>query len=142
MQTLTRRDDWRSRLEAAIDQVKAIPFAWESQIDCGPHLTGRIVEALTGVDVAVAFRGRYTTAAGAVRVMREAGFDNLGDLVASILPEIHPSQAGVGDIVAIADDTPFGFALGVVNGDRAFVMRPDGLGTVELLDAQRAFKVG
>lgn len=142
MQTLTRRDDWRNRLEAAIDDVKAIPFSWETQVDCGPHLSGRVVEALTGVDIAAGFRGRYTTAIGAVRVMKEAGFDNLGDLVASIIPEIHPSEASVGDIVAIADDTAFGFALGVVNGDRAFVMRENDLGTVELLDAQRAFKVG
>ncbi|OCP17370.1 MULTISPECIES: hypothetical protein [unclassified Ensifer] len=142
MLALTRRDDWRSRLEAAIDAVKAVPADWAKQADCGPHLTGRAVEALTGVDVAAAFRGRYQSAAGALRVMKAAGFDNLGDLVASLLPEIHPSQAGVGDIAAIADDSPFGFALGVVDGERVFVMRPDGLGTVDLLAAQRAFKVG
>jgi len=142
MQTLVRRDDWRSRLEAAIDAVKAVPADWTKQADCGPHLTGRMVEAQTGVDVAAPFRGRYTTAAGALRVMKAAGFDNLGDLVASLLPEIHPSQAGVGDIAAIADETPFRYALGVVDGERIFVLRPDGLGTVDLLAAERAFRVG
>ena len=142
MQTLTRHDAWRSRLEAAIDAIKAVPFSWEKQIDCGAHLAGRMVEAQTGVDVASQFRSRYTTAAGAVRAMKAAGFNNLGDLVASLLPEIHPSQARVGDIAAIADDSAFGFALGVVDGERIFVMRADGLGTVDLLAAQRAFKVG
>ncbi len=34
------------------------------------------------------------------------------------------------------------YALGVVNGERIFVLRETGLGTVDLLDAKRAFKVG
>lgn len=143
MQTLTRRHDWRSRLEAAIDAIKAIPFSWKEQTDCGAHLAGRMVEAQTGVDVSALFRGSYTTATGALRVMKTAGFDNLGDLVASVLPELgHPSEACVGDIVAVADDSAFGCALGVVDGERIFVMRADGLGTVDLLTAHRAFKVG
>lgn len=139
---LSRLDDWRPRLEAAIDAIMAVPANWEKQVDCGRHLAGRAVEAQTGIDVTAMFPGNYRTAASALRIMRAAGFDNLGDLVASVLPEIHPSQAGVGDIAAIADDSGFGYALGVVDGERIFVLRPDGLGTVELLKAQRAFRVG
>lgn len=140
MQALTRRDDWRRRFEEAIDAIKYQPFSWER--DCAVDLVGGLVQAVTGVDVAAPFRGRYKTAAGALRVMKDAGFSNVADLIATILPEIHPSQAGVGDIAAIVDDSAFGFALGVVNGERVFVLRQNGLGTIELLDAQRAFKVG
>jgi hypothetical protein len=74
--------------------------------------------------------------------MRQAGFRNLADMVAVMLPEIHPSEARIGDIAAIEIDTPFGYALGVVNGERVFVLREDGMGTVDLLDAKRAFRVG
>lgn len=141
--TLSRLDDWRGRFEASMDEIMRVPFAWKEQTDCAIHLAGRLVEAMTGVDCVAHYRGRYTSSAGALRVMREDGFANLGDLVAAILPELdHPSQAEVGDIAAIPDEGAFGFALGVVNGDRIFVLTEKGIGTVDLLTAKRAFKVG
>jgi hypothetical protein len=141
---LKRCDNWRSRFEAAIDEIKYVPFDWSTQHDCGPGLAGRLVYALTGEDLTVKYQGRYKTAKGALKVMRSEGFDNLADLVASFLPEYPggPCQASLGDIVAIPMDSPFGFSLGVVNGERVFVLRPEGVGTVDLLDAKRAFKVG
>jgi hypothetical protein len=141
MSELTRLSDWRARFETAVDAMWRQPFAW-GEHDCGPGLAGRMVEAVTGADLAADYRGRYTTAKGALGVMRRAGFDNLGDLVASVLPEIHPSQAKIGDIAAVETDTPFGYALGVVNGERVFVLHPDGIATVDLLSTKRSFKVG
>jgi hypothetical protein len=134
-------DGWRARFEAAVDEIKHRPFQW-GEHDCGPGLAGAIVLAITGIDCAAQYRGTYDSAASAVRTMRDHGFENLGDLVAAMLPEIHPSMAKIGDIVAIPDQTPFGFALGVVNGERVFVLRETGMGTVDLLAASRAFKVG
>lgn len=139
--TLTRLPDWRSRLEKALDAITYLPFEWGSH-DCGPSLAGRVVYAVTGEDVAAPWRGRYSTRAGALKVMRSAGFDNLGDLVASTLPEIHPSRARVGDLAAFPMDTPFGFALGVVTGERVHVLKAECIGTVGLLQCTRAFKVG
>lgn len=139
---LTRLPNWRSRFEAAIDEIKFVPFDWSTQHDCGPGLAGRLVYAMTGQDLTVRFHGKYNTAKGALKVMKSAGFDNLADLVASFLPEIHPSQASLGDIVAYEMDSPFGYALGVVNGERVFVLRPEGVGTMDMLAAKRAFKVG
>ncbi|WP_029723070.1 DUF6950 family protein [Sinorhizobium medicae] len=141
MSALKRLPGWRRRFEAAIDEIKARPFAW-GEHDCGPGLAGRLALAMTGVDCAAQYRGAYDSASGALRVMRDAGFDNLADLVASVLPEVHISAASIGDIAAVPDDTPFGYALGVVNGERIFVLKTDGVGTVDLLDATRAFKVG
>lgn len=144
---LIRLPDWRARFERAVDTVKSERFAWGGAgagdgLDCGIGLVGLLVMAVTGEDVAAPYRGRYKTAKGALGVMRRAGFDNLGDLVASVLPEIHPSQAKIGDVAAIATDSAFGFGLGIVNGDRIFIIMPEGQGTVDLLDAKRAFKVG
>ncbi|CAD7055487.1 hypothetical protein RHAB21_00727 [Pseudorhizobium halotolerans] len=139
--TLTRHKDWRRRYEAAIDEIKARPFVW-GEHDCGPSLAGRLVHAMTGVDLSAQYAGTYHDALSAARLIRELGFETLGDLVASMLPPIHPSQAEIGDIAAIAMDGPIGHALGVVNGERIFVLTETGVGTVDLLDAAICFKVG
>lgn len=139
---MKRLPDWRQRLEAVLDDVRRTPFAWGAH-DCGPALAGRVVLALTGEDVAAPWRGKYRTASEAVRLIRDAGFTDLADLAASIAPEIHPSRARVGDIAAFRiDSSALGSALGVVNGERVIVLRPEGTGTMSLLQAHRAFKVG
>jgi hypothetical protein len=141
MTALTRLPDWRRHFENAIDDIKAKPFAWYDH-DCGPGLAGRLVEAQTGVNLSGFAVGRYHDAASAARLLRELGFETLGALVASILPSIHPSEARVGDIAALDVGGPIGHALGVVNGERIFVLTEAGIGTVDLLDAAMAFKVG
>lgn len=139
---MNRLPGWRARFETAVDGIFRKPFDWSTQHDCGMGLCARVVEAVTGEDVGAKYRGGYTTRAGAIRLMKAEGFANLADLVASLLPEVHPSQAKIGDLAAFPMDTPFGFALGVVNGERVFVLREEGVGTMGLLDATRAFKVG
>ncbi|MCI9864874.1 hypothetical protein RHIZ_02825 [Rhizobium skierniewicense] len=141
MNALTRLPDWRRRFENAIDDIKGKPFAWYDH-DCGPGLAGRLVEAQTGVNLSGFVVGRYHDAASAARLLRDLGFDSLGELVASILPVIHPSEARIGDIAAIDAGGPIGHALGVVNGERVFVLTETGIGTVDLLSAAMCFKVG
>lgn len=141
MSELVRLHDWRARFAAEIDRLKHTPFAWGAH-DCGPGLAGNLVLAITGVDCAAQWRGAYASPSEGLSVMRDAGFENLGDMVAAMLPEIHPSEARIGDVAAIEVSSPFGYALGVVNGERIFVLREDGMGTVDLLDAKRAFRVG
>lgn len=138
---MKRLPGWRARFEAVIDDMRLKPFAWHDN-DCGPALVGRTVEALTGEDVASPYRDKYHDAASALRLVRASGFDDLADLVASQLPEIHPSQARIGDVAAFQMDSAFKSALGVVNGERVFVLRPEGIATMDLLQAQRAFRVG
>ncbi|WP_411037668.1 DUF6950 family protein [Shinella sp. BYT-45] len=141
MMELKRVHDWRSRFEAVVDDIKTTPFAWGTH-DCGPGLAGRVVVAMTGVDLAAQYAGAYHDAASAARLIRSQGFDTLGALVASMLPAIHPSEAEMGDIAAIRVDGPIGHALGVVNGERIIVLKETGYGTVDLLDAATCFKVG
>ncbi len=142
MMDLTRLPNWRARFDAECDRIRLTPFAWGSH-DCGPGLAGNMTLAITGIDVAAEYRGRYTTMTGGLRLLRKSGFETLGDLVASILPEhAHPSMARVGDVVAIPSDSAFGHALGVVNGERVFVLTERGIGTVDRSEAVRAFKVG
>lgn len=141
MTGLVRIEKWRGRFDAACDAMRRTPFSWGDN-DCFVGLVGGLSAALTGEDVSAPWRGRYTTAVGALRVLRNDGFDNLADLAGSVLPEIHISRARIGDVAAIPSDDGFGFTLGVVNGERIFVLRPEGFGTVDLMTAKRAFRLG
>lgn len=140
MTGLVRLPDWRRRYAAAITEIKAKPFDWQHH-ECATGLAGRIVRELTGIDLAAQFAGDYDDAESAARYLLSLGFSNLGDLVATLLPEIHPSAARIGDIALIESDGLLG-GLGVVNGERIYVLTAHGFGTVDLLDAKRAFKVG
>lgn len=141
--TMQRLPNWRKRFETFIDQVKATPFAW-GRFDCGPAFAGGIVEALTGADLVATYRGRYTTAAGALRVIRNEGFTDLSALVDALLPaHEHPSQMRLGDVVGVNTMDAFGVALGICNGGGTiFVLRPDGIGVLDQGEAARAWRVG
>ncbi|HEU5019692.1 MAG TPA: hypothetical protein VFT69_17175 [Pseudolabrys sp.] len=140
MNALSRKPGWRARIDATIDQYRRARFGY-GDFDCAVFAAAGI-EALTGERVGKAAWWKYRSARGGASVIKKAGFVDLADMAASLLPEIHPSQAYVGDIAAIPSDGPFGWSLGVVGGERIFVLRETGLATVDLLTATRAFKVG
>lgn len=142
MMPLVRKKDWRACFAAEVDRIKRTPFAWGTH-DCGPGLAANLVLAVTGVDCAAQFRGEYNDSLGGARLMKEAGFDNLADMVAAMLPEYdHPSQARIADVAAIKIGGVFGYALGVIDYERVFVLTETGIGTVDRSDIARAFKVG
>lgn len=145
---MRRLPGWRGRMAAFIDEVKANAVDYRT-FDCGPNWAGRHVELMLGVDPAARFRGTYEGELGAIRVMREAGFDNLGDLVSSLLEEatgtdcaIHPSQARRGDLAGVPQDGAFGVSLGIVDGDRIFGPGSAGMRHLGLLTATRAWRIG
>lgn len=144
MMELKRLPKWRGPYSDLIDRIRARPFDWTSQYDCLMGLAIEAVRAITGHDFGAPYRGKYETPIGAYQLMRRAGFTDLGDAIASQLPEVPVHRARIGDIVTLAnpDDVIFSYALGVVNGERIFVLREDGLGTRDLLEAERAFAVG
>lgn len=142
MSDLRRKNLWVAPFNDFVDGLWRKPFAWGVN-DCGPSFAGKAVEVLTGVDLYSRFAGCYDDAVSGYRVMRQAGFSDLADLVASLLPEYyHPSQAHVGDIAAVPVDTAFGHALGIFNGERILVMTETGVGTLDRSAAARAFRVG
>ncbi|WP_411838567.1 DUF6950 family protein [Paracoccus sp. ME4] len=141
MQHLTRRDDWRARLAAEMDRQRRTPFAWGRQ-DCAIGFAATIVEALTGVDLAGGYRGRYAGPRAAAKILADAGAATLADFAAQQLPEIHPSRADLGDIGVIEADGPFGQAFCMVDASGLVVMTPEGHGRRPRADMIRAFKVG
>lgn len=138
---MKRLPDWPKRLHDFVDGVKRQPFEWAGH-NCGEHFAAGAVLAMTGEDVAAPWRGRYKSATGAMRVMKNDGFASLGDMAASILPEIHPSRAKMGDIAAVPADGPFGESLGIVNGEMIMVLGERSMGLVPMYRATRVFAVG
>jgi hypothetical protein len=135
-----RFTDWKSRLVGYLAVAARTPFA-EGRHDCALFLAGG-VEAMTGVDPAAAWRGRNTTTRGGLRMLRKASFADHIAAVAATLPEIAPAFAAVGDAAVVADPQMSDvFALGIVQGEMIYVLRPGGLGLMPMTSALRAFRV-
>lgn len=135
---MIRHPDWQSRLVLYLTRTAAKPFVPGRQ-DCALFAAGAI-EAMTGVDPADGWRGRYRSLRGGQRMLRAAGYGDHVALAAAILPEVTVAEAAPGDIAVI--ETPEGRALGVVQGAGIYVTGALGLGLMPLRDAVRAFRVG
>lgn len=103
--------------------------------DCGLWVLGWAAK-FVGEDHGARFRGRYRSMKRLAEVMREDGFDGHVAYVASLFPEIAPARAQVGDIAVVAGDN-----FGLFGGERVFVLRPDGIGHLSRMRAERAFRV-
>lgn len=135
-----RREDWRKRLRAYVDDVRTAPYTFGAQ-DCWLFVAGA-VEAMTGVDHAARHRGRYKTARGALGVMKRAGAENMAAFAGLFLEEIEaPAFAQIGDVMAIPTDDAFGFSLGILNGEQVLVVTEAGIGVRDRAEAARAFRV-
>lgn len=138
---LHRLDDWRARLAAEIDRQRREPFAW-GRHDCAIGFGAAIVEAITGVDLARGYRGKYASPKGAAKVLAAAGAATLADFVAQMLPEVPPGLARVGDIGVVSADGEIGHAICMFDASYLVVMTEAGHGHRPRGDAIRAFKVG
>ena len=122
---LTRLPDWEARLHAYLDSVAATPFAWGSH-DCALFV-GDCVEAMTGVDPAAAYRGRYSNETGARLALRRYGQTTLvATFDEAFGPQVSTSRAHRGDIVQI-DETTAGVCMGAFGyfvGDKGLVRHP------------------
>ena len=96
---MTRLPDWRVRLHAYLDACRSREFDWATW-HCGLFALGG-VEAMTGVRPIVGVSGRFSTQLGALRVMRRAGFADVGEVAASVLQEA--SRAREGDVAVVYD---------------------------------------
>ena len=106
---MTRFPFWRTReLPAFIAARLAQPFAWGLNDCC--LLAADAVEAITGVDIAAEFRGRYRSQRGAFSAIRKVtGGATVADAVAYCaakhgMPELeYPLMARCGDLVVLRD---------------------------------------
>lgn len=119
---IARRPDWFPRLLSWLGECRAMPFAY-GRHDCALFAAGA-VQAMTGYDFAAGYRGRYSTLAGGLRVLRRDGFSDHVELAARHLPVCHPAQAMPGDLAVFAADG--GRVLAVMQGQGAYVLHATG----------------
>jgi hypothetical protein len=134
---IKRVRDWRRRLSDLIEERRRIPYSEEN--NCGMFLAD-CINAMTGVDLAAPYRGKFKTLAVGMALLRRDGYDDLCALLAAHLEEIPPAFARAGDVMAFVVDGT-GWAGGIVNGDRVTVMRVEGLATTLRDLGDRAFRV-
>lgn len=134
----TRLPGWERRLSEAIESARDRPFLW-GRHDCATFAFDLRRAIAGGHDVAALWRGRYTTARGAVRVMRCLGWSSLEaagrDLLGEPLASVPLAQRG--DLVLA--DTGLGF--GVCLGARVAGIALSGLVLVPITACALAWRV-
>lgn len=131
---MIRQAGWRGRLGAVISAAAARNFE-VGQHDCA-IFTADCVLAITGVDLAAEWRGKYQTYRQGLTLMRDCGYQNPKALVAAHFDAIHPSEMVPGDLCFMRS------AGGVFQGQVAYVLTPTGLGAIPAAQVTQAFRVG
>jgi hypothetical protein len=132
-----RTPDWKIHLITYLGDAARKPFKPGTH-DCALFSAGA-VRAMTGVDLAADWRGRYRTLKGGYKALQKAGFKDHIALAASVFADIPTSFAGPGDLAVIP--SPDGPVLGVVQGEGVYVLTMERLGLVPMSQAIRAFRV-
>lgn len=122
---LTRREDWPSRLAAALEDARDRPFKW-GEHDCG-LFAGDCVLAMTGIDPVALYRGQYADEEGARATMRLLSGGGLRAVWNAALGPARNNvrMAGRGDVVLVAIGGVE--ATGIVAGARVACLSEAGL---------------
>ena len=145
---LKRSPSWATKeLHDFLRQRADAPFAWGKNDCC--LFPADAIRAMTGVDVAAEFRGRYATATGAQWAIRRiAGGKTVGDAAAWCarqhgLPELpNPRFAQRGDLVTLlnADGREMAGIVGL-RGHELVTVGEAGLVVFGVEQARRAWRV-
>jgi hypothetical protein len=141
MLTLKRLPGWRTNMEANLIGIRKTPFEWGVH-DCALFAATHVL-AITGEDLSKPFVGQYTTALGAMKALKIAGYDDLLQLCRDKFPEIHISLCRFGDIVIISSESG-GYAIGIILGEVIGVLTPNGYGVIRKSDKNivTGFRIG
>lgn len=124
---MPRLSDWDRRLARVTEKHMRLSGAWGAS-DC-LMTVGDAIEAVTGENPFAAYRGRYTTQAGAARVMRREGCNDVEDVLARLFQPVGRLLAQRGDVGTVMQGdaltagyvTEYGFAA---KGPDGLVMHP------------------
>lgn len=133
-----RRDDWQIQLMQYIAERARTPIDPSAPV-CAEFAAGAI-EAMTGVRLGLAWRGKYPTVVAGLRALRAAGYADHVALAADMFEEIPAAFACPGDIAVLRGRLGIR-VLGVVQGPNIYVQATNGIGALPLTDAIAAFRV-
>lgn len=129
---------WQARLAACLAASARSDFGL-GKLDCALHGAAALA-AMTGVDLAAPYRGRYRTLRGGLRHLRRDGYADHIALAAAHLRQREPGEAPQpGDLAVVETDA--GPALGVVQGASLYLRSPAGLGLLPVSRASIIFEV-
>ena len=138
---IERLPDWEQRLADFIAARQSMPFAWGSN-DCALFATAAAA-AITGVDRAEVFRGRYDSREGAMLALREVGQGTLLKTMDHLYPRKPLGFAQRGDLVARGKGKDM--AIGVCMGPLCLFVgqegEREGLVSVPRGDCSRAWGI-
>lgn len=144
---MTRNHSWVEDLHHYLAAQVGKAFCWGTH-DCALFVCGAI-EAMTGIDVAAEFRGRYRSALGAARITRQVtGTGNTVEDAAKYVTAKYGMEqlsavllAQRGDVVLHDGDE--GPALGIVslNGKDALFVTEAAMRRIPLRECRAAWRV-
>jgi hypothetical protein len=132
-----RLPDWHHRLDLLFLQRMRHPFVWGRHDCC--LWAADCIEACTGRDAGGPYRGRYSSALGAARVLRAVGGPS-GAATVACGAAVEPWRAAVGDL-GLVDAGKGRDALAVCGGQHWFAAGETGLVTLPFDAASRCWKV-
>lgn len=111
---IRRRRDWAERLGPALQPAEKV---W-SVSDCATW-SATACEAMTDVNPAAPYRGRYATEMEGIALLKAAGHRSFKAWVDSLFPRVEPARARRGDWAWVRQPDDTGrkrYALAVVDG--------------------------
>jgi len=131
---MRRSSTWEADLGDYLSSVRGKPFEWGSH-DCCTFISGAI-EAMTGIDPMVEFRGEYDSALSSAKALKRIGAGSLTETLDTKFREIPVGRAQRGDIVLFDD------SVGVVAGAWAWFVSDEDLERVPVEYWERAWSIG
>jgi len=136
-----RLPGWEAAFVQSIGQHFEQPFAWGVS-DC-LIIPGDLCQAMTGVNVFPKHLRKYRSAAGAYRLLKQLGFDDVDEALAAVFPEVPLARAQRGDCgVRRIENGRFSTFI-VINGGMA-MGKGEGHDRVVIpvLELERTFAIG
>ena len=124
--------NWEALFAAYIVGISRAPFS-PGVLDCALFAAGG-AEAVTAIDPAAAFRGRYRSIEAGLKLMRDAGYEDHVAFAQAHFAPVPRAMALPADIAILTDAcvARCGPALGLVQGEMIYVLRGSGLGLVPI----------
>jgi hypothetical protein len=134
---VTRKQDWQLAFEKCVAENYHTPFEWGTHDCC--LWAANLVLAITGHDVAVDFRGKYSTAKEALEILEAGG--GVAALWTKHLgaEPVPPLFASVGDVVLA--DLNGQETMAVCNGDTLLATGTTGLCALPMSAAIKSWRV-
>jgi|tagenome__1003787_1003787.scaffolds.fasta_scaffold20878956_2 hypothetical protein len=142
---MTRVPEWEIRLQSFLLRANGQRFGY-GRLDCCLFVCDAIL-AMTGIDVAKAFRNRYSSRREALHAIKEetgsASILAIASAVTSAfgMPAIAPSRASRGDVVLLRRSHDHSLGLVDLNGRDILVPVRQGIWRLPMSQAVRAWRV-